>query len=126
MSDKFILMRKEKELLVYLEQYVLNSLPKNEKVLRDNLTLEMYETIKNTAKVSMNKGNVRQKYLNDVKVNIVMIDFYIGVAYSKNLVIKKRFLSCIKKMLFLITSSILSFLNKPLIFMSSLSTQVSS
>lgn len=59
MSDKFILMRKEKELLVYLEQYVLNSLPKNEKVLRDNLTLEMYETIKNTAKVSMNKGNVR-------------------------------------------------------------------
>ena len=97
MSDKFILMGKEKELLVYLEQYVLNSLPKNEKVLRDNLTLEMYETIKNTAKVSMNKGNVRQKYLNDVKVNIVMIDFYIGVAYSKNLVIKKRFLSCIKK-----------------------------
>ena len=76
MSDKFILMGKEKELLVYLEQYVLNSLPKNEKVLRDNLTLEMYETIKNTAKVSMNKGNVRQKYLNDVKVNIVMIDFY--------------------------------------------------
>ena len=97
MRDKFILMGKEKELLVYLEQYVLNSLPKNEKVLRDNLTLEMYETIKNTDKVSMNKGNVRQKYLNDVKVNIVMIDFYIGVAYSKNLVIKKRFLSCIKK-----------------------------
>ena len=97
MSDKFILMGKEKELLVYLEQYVLNSLPKNEKVLRDSLTLEMYETIKNTAKVSMNKGNVRQKYLNDVKVNIVMIDFYIGVAYYKNLVIKKKFLSYIKK-----------------------------
>ena len=50
MSDKFILMGKEKELLVYLEQYVLNSLPKNEKVLRDSLTLEMYETIKNILK----------------------------------------------------------------------------
>ncbi len=69
--------------------------------MRKDITVEKLmlggEKIKNTAKVSMNKGNVRQKYLNDVKVNIVMIDFYIGVAYSKNLVIKKRFLSCIKK-----------------------------
>ena len=97
MSDKFILLGKEKELLIYLEQYVLNTFPKNEKVLRDNLTLEIYEAIKNTARISINKGNVRQKYLNDIKVNIVMIDFYIGVVYSKNLVIKKRFLSCIRK-----------------------------
>ena len=97
MNDKFILLGKEKELLIYLEQYVLNTFPKNEKVLRDNLTLEIYEAIKNTARISINKGNVRQKYLNDIKVNIVMIDFYIGVVYSKNLVIKKRFLSCIRK-----------------------------
>ena len=97
MSDKFILMNKEKELLIYLEQYILNSLPKNEKVLRDNLTNEVYDIIKNTAKVSINKGNIRQKYINDVKINIIMIDFYIGILFSKNLIIKKRFLSCIKK-----------------------------
>ena len=43
---------------------------------------------------ALNYFNLKEpKYLNDVKVNIVMIDFYIGVAYSKNLVIKKRFLS---------------------------------
>ena len=95
MSDKFILMGKEKELLIYLEQYILNSLPKNEKVLRDNLTLEVYELIKNTAKITINKGNIRQKSLNDTKVNIIMIDFYIDVIFSKNLIIKKRFLSCI-------------------------------
>ena len=58
----------------------------------------MYEVIKNTAKVSINKGNVKKKYLNEVKVNIMMIDFYIGILYSKNLVIKKRFLSCLKKL----------------------------
>ena len=98
MSDKFILMSKEKGLLIYLEQYVLNNLPKNEKVLRDSLTIEIYECIKNTARVSVNKGNVRQKYLNDVKVNIIMIDFYIGTMYDKKLIIKKRFLSCIKKL----------------------------
>ena len=97
MSDKFILMNKEKELLIYLEQYILNSLPKNEKVLRDNLTNEVYDIIKNTAKVSINKGNIRQKYINDVKINIIMIDFYIGILFSKNLIIKKRFLSCVKK-----------------------------
>ena len=97
MSDKFILMNKEKELLIYLEQYILNSLPKNEKVLRDNLTNEVYDIIKNTAKVSINKGNIRQKSINDVKINIIMIDFYIGILFSKNLIIKKRFLSCVKK-----------------------------
>lgn len=92
MSDKFILMGKEKELLMYLEQYILNSLPKNEKVLRDNLTLEVYELIKNTAKITINKGNIRQKSLNDTKVNIIMIDFYIDVMFSKNLIIKKIFI----------------------------------
>lgn len=97
MSDKFILMNKEKELLMYLEQYILNSLPKNEKVLRDNITIEVYDIIKNTAKVSINKGNIKLKYINDIKVNIIMIDFYIGILYSKKLIIKKRFLSCIRK-----------------------------
>lgn len=97
MSNKFILMNKEKELLIYLEQYILNTLPKNDKVLRDNLTNEIYDIIKNTARVSINRGNIRLKYINDIKVNIIMIDFYIGILYSKNLIIKKRFLSCIKK-----------------------------
>ena len=97
MSDKFILMGKEKELLMYLEQYILNSLPKNEKVLRDNITIEVYDIIKNTVKVSINKGNIKLKYINDIKVNIIMIDFYIGILYSKKLIIKKRFLSCIRK-----------------------------
>ena len=97
MSNKFILMNKEKELLIYLEQYILNTLPKNDKVLRDNLTNEIYDIIKNTARVSINRGNIRLKYINDIKVNIIMIDFYIGILYSKKLIIKKRFLSCIKK-----------------------------
>lgn len=98
MNEKFILMGKEKELLIYLEQYVFHALPKNEKVLRDNITSEIYEIIKNTARISVNKGNVRLKYINDIKVNIIMIDFYIGVLNSKEYIINKRFLSCIKKL----------------------------
>lgn len=98
MSDKFILMGKEKELLIYLEQFVFHSLPKNEKVLRDNITNEIYEMIKNTARVSINKGNVRNKYINDIKVNVIMLDLYFGILYDKKYIIKKKFLSSIRKL----------------------------
>ena len=98
MNEKFILMGKEKELLIYLEQYVFHAMPKNEKVLRDNITIEIYEMIKNTARISVNKGNVRLKYINDIKVNVIMLDFYIGLLNSKEYIINKRFLSCIKKL----------------------------
>lgn len=98
MNDKFILMGKEKELLIYLEQYVFHSLPKNEKVLRDNITNEIYEMIKNTARVSINKGNIRNKYINDIKVNIIMLDMYLGILNSKKYIINKRFLSSIRKL----------------------------
>lgn len=98
MNDKFILMGKEKELLIYLEQYVFHSLPKNEKVLRDNITNEIYEMIKNTARVSINKGNIRNKYINDIKVNIIMLDMYLGMLNSKKYIINKRFLSSIRKL----------------------------
>ena len=98
MNEKFILMGKEKELLIYLEQYVFHAIPKNEKVLRDNIASEIYETIKNTARISVNKGNVRLKYINDIKVNVIMLDFYIGLLNSKEYIINKRFLSCIKKL----------------------------
>lgn len=98
MNDKFILMGKEKELLIYLEQYVFHEIPKNEKVLRDNLTSEIYEIIKNTARISVNKGNIRLKYINEIKVNIMMIDFYLGIIKIKKYIINKRFLSSIKKL----------------------------
>ena len=98
MNDKFILMNKEKELLIYLEQYVFHAMPKNEKILRDNINSEMYEIIKNTARISVNKGNIKAKYINDIKVNIILLDFYIGILNSKNYIINKRFLSSIKKL----------------------------
>lgn len=96
MNDKFILLGKEKAFLVYFEQYIVPSFPKNEKQLRTKIIDEYYEMIKNTTKVSVNKGNIRQKYINDIKSNIMMIDFYLEVIFTKKLIIKKRFLSCVK------------------------------
>lgn len=96
MNDKFIVLGKEKAMLLYLDKYVFSSYPKNETSIKIRLNDEMYKLIENTIRVNLNKGNVRAKYLTEVKLNIMMIDFYLNVTFDKEIIIKKRFLSCIR------------------------------
>ena len=98
MNDKFILLNKEKAFLIYYEQYVLPALPKNETTIKIKLTDEIYKLIENTIRVNVNKGNIRNKYINETKVNVMMIDFYLGTIYAKKIIIKKRFLSCVRSL----------------------------
>lgn len=96
MNDKFILLNKEKAFLIYYEQYVLLTFPKNETSIKIKLSDEIYKLIENTIRVNVNKGNIRNKYINETKVNVMMIDFYLSTVYAKQIIIKKRFLSCIR------------------------------
>lgn len=96
MNDRFILLNKEKAFLIYFEKYVLPSIPKNETTIKIKIIDESYKLIENTIRFNVNKGNIRNKYLNETKVNINMLDFYLGIIYSKKLIIKKRFLSSIR------------------------------
>ncbi len=96
MNDRFILMNKEKTLLIYFEQYILSPIPKTYISLKIKLNDEIYKLIENTIRFNINKGNIRNKYINETKVNIMMIDFYLSIIYSKNLIIKKRFLSSVR------------------------------
>lgn len=96
MNDKFILLNKEKALLVYYEHYVIPALPKTETTIKIKLSDELYKLIENTIRINVNKGNIRNKYINEVKVNIMLIDFYLSTIYTKKIIIKKRFLSCIR------------------------------
>ena len=96
MNDKFILLNKEKALLIYFEQYVLPAFPKNETSIKIKLSDEIYKLIENTIRVNVNKGNIRNKYINETKVNVMMIDFYFSTIYTKKIIIKKRFLSCLR------------------------------
>ena len=96
MNDKFILMNKEKALLLYMEKYIFPALPKNETSIKIKLNDEVYKMIENTIRANVNKGNIRNKYINEIKVNIMMIDFLIGNIYSKELIIKKRYLSTLR------------------------------
>ena len=96
MNDKFIVLGKEKSFLAYLDKYVFSSYPKNETSLKIKLNDEIYKLIENTMRVNLNKGNIRSKYIKEVKLNIMMIDFLLDVTFEKEIIIKKRFLSCLR------------------------------
>lgn len=96
MNNKFKLLDREKDLLLYMETYILSSIPKTDKTLRQKTSDELHELIKNTMKVSVNVGNIKNKSLNDIKVNIMMLDFYLSCIYSKKIIINKRYMSSIR------------------------------
>lgn len=96
MNDKFIILNKEKYLLNYLDTYVISTIPKNYIALKIKLNDEIYKLIENTIRFNINKGNIRNKYLNEAKVNVYLIDFYLSNIFEKELIIKKRFLSSIR------------------------------
>ena len=97
--EKFKLLNKEKELYLYIEQYVYNQFPKSEKVLRDSVMKELYSMIKNTSYISVHRGNIRYKYVKEVKSNVIMLDFYFSCLLDKDIVEKKRFLKCVNRLL---------------------------
>lgn len=96
MNNDFILLNKEKELLTYNEKYVFSSFPKNEVSLKIKINDTLYMLIENTIRANVNRGNIRNKYWNETKVNIIMLDFFYKVVYEKELVLKRRFLSIIR------------------------------
>ena len=62
MNNKFILINKEKQLLVYLEKYILSNIPKNEITIKIKLNDEIYKLIeKEINKIDLtlnNKSNI--------------------------------------------------------------------
>lgn len=96
MNNKFILINKERELLIYIEKYFFSSLPKSEKHIKDKLYEQLFLLIENTLSFNHNKGNIRKKYINSTKINISMIDFLINALYEKDIIKKRRLLSAIR------------------------------
>ncbi len=91
----FKLLDKIKWLNEYINTYVFSCFSKNNLGLKIRIEEHLYMMIENTMKANINKGNIRNKYQKELLVNISMLDYYIGVLYSKKLIRKKRFLSCI-------------------------------
>ncbi len=62
------------DLNTYIRNYVCAIIPNVHRDLRIHLLDEMYMLVKNIYYVTYNKGNIRMKYLIELKVNISMID----------------------------------------------------
>ena len=63
---------------IYLRSYIINNIPKVHNDIRIHLLDESYHLTKNIMLAGYNKGNIRMKYLIDVKVNISLIDMFIS------------------------------------------------
>ena len=65
----------------YIRKYIANSIPNKDRDIRIHYLDECYRLYKNMLYATYNKGNVRMKYLIELKVNISLLDI---VNYVKN------------------------------------------
>lgn len=94
--NNFVILDKEKYLLKYIEQYIFSSFPKSDLGIKIKLETNIYDMIENTVRANINVGNIRNKYQKEVLVNISLLDFYLGLIYDKQIIIKKRFLTSLR------------------------------
>jgi len=62
----------------YIRKYIVNDIPNIHRDIRIHLLDECFNLTKNMLYASYNKGNIRMKYLIELKVNISVIDILIG------------------------------------------------
>ncbi len=94
--NNLVILDKEKYLLKYIEQFIFSSFPKTDLGLKFKIESNMYDMIENTIRSNINVGNIKNKYQKEILINIALLDFYFGVIFEKKIIIKKRFLTCIR------------------------------
>ena len=62
----------------YIREYVISTIPSIHRDLRIHLLDESYSLIKLLMSASFSKGNIRNKYINDVIIVISMNDYLLG------------------------------------------------
>lgn len=90
MND-FIILNKIKWLLMYSDKYVFNAFAKVHTSIKIKLQDNLYNLLENCIRANVNKGNIRSKYQNEMLVNVMLLDFYIGDAFDKKIIKKNRF-----------------------------------
>lgn len=90
MND-FIILNKIKWLLMYSDKYVFNTFSKVHTSIKIKLQDNLYNLLENCIRANVNKGNIRSKYQNEMLVNVILLDFYVGEALEKKIIKKNRF-----------------------------------
>lgn len=91
----FIIYNKVKWLIDYTDVYIINSYSKVHISIKIKLQDNLYNLLENLIRSVVNKGNIRNKYINEMLVNIMLLDYYIGISYDKKIIKKNRFNSFI-------------------------------
>ena len=78
---------RNKKIILDFEKHKMEYLVDIKNVLENNL----YNLLENCIRANINKGNIRNKYQNEMLVSINLLDFYIGEALDKKIIKKNRF-----------------------------------
>lgn len=95
MND-FKIYNKSKYLIMYMEKYIINNIPKIHYLYRKGLEESVINLNYYLIKSNINTGNIRNKYQKEVLVSIYMIDTYIGILLHLNIINKKRFIAFVR------------------------------
>ena len=90
----------------YVRKNICNNIPNIHRDIRIHLLDECYNLAKNMFGASYNKGNVRRKYLADLRVNLSLIDMLItqiknlGCVKNQTLNVSINKITCIKNIIY--------------------------
>lgn len=77
-NTEFKILNKTTSLDRYIRTNIIPTIPSVHRDLKIHLLDESYSLVKTLLQSSFNKGNVRNKYLNDLIVNIALVDYLLG------------------------------------------------
>ena len=110
-NSEFKLLNKTTELDKYIRNNIIPTIPSVHRDLKIHLLDESYNLIKTLLSASFNKGNVRNKYINDFIINVALLDYILGEVGETNNNKKKslvaiKLLSDVKNMVYAWKSNI--------------------
>ena len=94
--NEFKIYNKSKYLVMYMEKYIINNIPKIHYLYRKGFEESVVNLNYYLIKANINTGSIRNKYQKEVLVSIYMIDMYIGILLHLNIINKKRFISFVR------------------------------
>ena len=110
-NNEFKMFNKAGMLDRYIRHDIIPTIPSVHRDLRIHLQDESYNLIKLLLSASFNKGNIRNKYINDLIITISLVDYLLGEISEVNNSKKKcltaiKMLSDIKNMVYAWKSNI--------------------
>ncbi len=97
-TKEFKILNKTEDLYRHVRSNLLPIIPNVHRDLRIHLTNEVYSLVRNLLSASYNKGNVRNKYINDLIINISMLDFILGELSNISCELGKKCLTVIRSL----------------------------